>query len=60
VIRAAQDHRKILDEVLGFSQAAGFTVSGLMRSPLLGPKGNVEFLAWLTLEQEAGGQGPGY
>jgi hypothetical protein len=26
----------------------------LMRSPLLGPKGNVEFLAWLGLDQEGG------
>jgi 23S rRNA (cytidine1920-2'-O)/16S rRNA (cytidine1409-2'-O)-methyltransferase len=49
VIREAQDHLQILGEVLGFSQAAGFAVSGLIRSPLLGPKGNVEFLAWLTL-----------
>jgi len=56
VIRDAQDHRRILAEVLGFSQAAGFTVNGLLRSPLLGPKGNVEFLAWLTLGQEAEGQ----
>ena len=25
----------------------GFGVRGLLRSPVLGPKGNVEFLAWL-------------
>ncbi len=56
VIRDAQDHRQILQEVLEFSQAAGFALSGLMRSPLLGPKGNVEFLAWLTLGQEPEGQ----
>ncbi len=52
VIRDAQDHRQILQEVLEFSQAAGFALSGLMCSPLRGPKGNVEFLAWLTLGQE--------
>ena len=52
VIREAQDHRQILQEVLGFGLAAGFSLSGLIRSPLLGPKGNVEFLAWLTLGLE--------
>jgi len=52
VIRAAQDHRQILQEVLEFSQAAGFALGGLIRSPLLGPKGNVEFLARLTLGEQ--------
>ena len=27
----------------------GYTARGLLRSPLLGPKGNAEFLAWLSL-----------
>jgi len=58
VIRDAQDHRQILQEVLEFSQAAGFALSGLMRSPLRGPKGNVEFLVRLTLGQAEGGQAP--
>jgi predicted rRNA methylase YqxC with S4 and FtsJ domains len=36
--------------VLTFAQGQGFSVRGLMRSPLLGPKGNVEFLAWLGVD----------
>jgi hypothetical protein len=32
---------------LTFAQAHGFGVQGLLRSPVVGPKGNVEFLAWL-------------
>lgn len=48
VIRETQDQREILQGVLVFCQSAGFAVAGLIRSPLLGPKGNVEFLAWLT------------
>jgi hypothetical protein len=28
-------------------------VRGLLRSPLRGPKGNVEFLAWMDLTAEA-------
>ena len=34
-------------EVLAFAQAQGFGIGGLLRSPLLGPKGNTEFLARL-------------
>lgn len=44
-------HRRVLLEVLGFAQDEGYTVRNVMRSPLLGPKGNVEFLAHLTFPQ---------
>jgi len=49
VIRDAEVHRRVLQEVLEFAQAQGLGLCGLLRSPLLGPKGNVEFLAWLAL-----------
>ncbi len=49
VIRDPQVHRAILLDVLGFAQAQGYDVRGLLRSPVLGPKGNVEFLAWLEV-----------
>jgi 23S rRNA (cytidine1920-2'-O)/16S rRNA (cytidine1409-2'-O)-methyltransferase len=48
VIRNPQIHRQVLVDVLGYAQQIGYTANGLIRSPLLGPKGNVEFLAWLT------------
>jgi 23S rRNA (cytidine1920-2'-O)/16S rRNA (cytidine1409-2'-O)-methyltransferase len=47
VIRDPAVHRAVLTDVLTFTQSEGFGVRGLVRSPLLGPKGNVEFLAWL-------------
>ncbi len=47
VIRDPAIHQQVLWDVLSFAQAEGYQVRGLMRSPLLGPKGNVEFLAWL-------------
>jgi len=47
VIRDPLVHRQVLLDVLGFAQQEGYGVRGLIRSPLLGPKGNVEFLAWL-------------
>lgn len=49
VIRDAEVHRGVLHEVLAFAQTQGFGLRGLLRSPLLGPKGNVEFLAWLAM-----------
>ncbi len=51
VIRDPAVHQAILLDVLAFSQAQGFGLRGLLRSPVLGPKGNVEFLAWLAVEE---------
>ena len=48
VIRDPEIHRQVLREVLGFAQNDGYAVRDLMRSPLMGAKGNVEFLAWLN------------
>lgn len=47
VIRDPEVHRQVLGDVLGFAQNEGFGLLGLERSPLTGPKGNVEFLAYL-------------
>jgi 23S rRNA (cytidine1920-2'-O)/16S rRNA (cytidine1409-2'-O)-methyltransferase len=47
VIRDPAIHRQVLQEVLSFAQAQGYDIRGLLRSPLLGPKGNVEFLVWM-------------
>jgi 23S rRNA (cytidine1920-2'-O)/16S rRNA (cytidine1409-2'-O)-methyltransferase len=47
VIRDAGIHRRILTEVLDFASRNRFQIKGLIRSPLLGPDGNCEFLAWL-------------
>jgi 23S rRNA (cytidine1920-2'-O)/16S rRNA (cytidine1409-2'-O)-methyltransferase len=51
VIRDAAVHRQVLLDVLTFAQHDGFSLRGLIRSPLLGPKGNAEFLAWLGFEE---------
>lgn len=48
VVRDPEIHRQVLLDVLIFAEAEGFQIRGLIRSPLLGPKGNTEFLAWLV------------
>jgi len=47
VIRDPEIHKQVLLDVLGFAQKDGFQIRGLIKSPLLGPKGNAEFLVWL-------------
>jgi len=47
VIRDPEIHKQVLLDVLGFSEKEGFQIRGLIKSPLLGPKGNAEFLVWL-------------
>ena len=47
VIRDPQIHRQVLNDVLAYAQQEGFGIHGLIKSPLLGPKGNAEFLVWL-------------
>lgn len=51
VIRDPEIHRQVLLEILSFAEYEGFQIRGLIRSPLLGPKGNVEFLTWLGNEK---------
>ena len=45
VVRDPEVHREVLLNVLTFAESLGLRTAGLIRSPLLGPAGNVEFLA---------------
>jgi len=51
VIRDPDIHRRVLGEVLSYAQQIGYGVDGLAHSPLLGPKGNIEFLAYLIFSR---------
>ncbi|HSM24408.1 MAG TPA: TlyA family RNA methyltransferase [Anaerolineaceae bacterium] len=53
VIRNHEVHHKILCEIIGFSLDIGFQFEGLTLSPLKGPKGNIEFLCYLTYDENA-------
>lgn len=50
VVRDPEVHREVLLNVLAFAESLGLSIAGLIRSPLLGPAGNVEFLARLGKE----------
>ncbi|NCC34793.1 MAG: TlyA family rRNA (cytidine-2'-O)-methyltransferase, partial [Chloroflexia bacterium] len=47
VVRDPAIHRSVIRQVLGAANELGLTPRGLTRSPITGPAGNQEFLAWL-------------
>jgi 23S rRNA (cytidine1920-2'-O)/16S rRNA (cytidine1409-2'-O)-methyltransferase len=47
VIRDPKIHRQVLEKVIISAREEGFSILGLISSPLLGPKGNREFLLLL-------------
>ncbi|MCS6871239.1 MAG: TlyA family RNA methyltransferase [Anaerolineae bacterium] len=47
VVKSADVHRRVLSDVLDTARTEGLVPFGLIRSPLRGASGNVEFLAWL-------------
>ncbi len=49
VVRDKRVHRDVLRTILDSSRESRFHVRGLTRSPIKGPAGNVEFLAYLAL-----------
>lgn len=58
VIKDPRVHQSVLEDVLAFALGEGYGLRGLIVSPLLGAKGNTEFLAWLEYPA-ASGQAPG-
>jgi 23S rRNA (cytidine1920-2'-O)/16S rRNA (cytidine1409-2'-O)-methyltransferase len=53
IVRDTGVHRQVLQEVIGWSQEQGMPLAGLIRSPIKGSDGNVEYLAWLRQTAES-------
>jgi len=47
VVRDPAVHREVLEQFLRHAGDSGFTVLGLTYSPIRGPEGNIEYLAYL-------------
>lgn len=47
VVRNSDVHARVLEETVIFARTLGFAALGLTQSPIKGPAGNIEFLAWL-------------
>jgi 23S rRNA (cytidine1920-2'-O)/16S rRNA (cytidine1409-2'-O)-methyltransferase len=48
VVRDEEKHRQVVERVSLLAESLGLTVRGVTESPILGPKGNREFLIWLV------------
>ena len=53
VVRAPAVHAEVLREFLRYAPECGFGVRGLDFSPIRGPEGNIEYLAWLKKGAES-------
>jgi 23S rRNA (cytidine1920-2'-O)/16S rRNA (cytidine1409-2'-O)-methyltransferase len=47
VVRSPEEHARVLGEIQDSASAIGYQTVGITESPLLGPKGNKEFLIYL-------------
>jgi 23S rRNA (cytidine1920-2'-O)/16S rRNA (cytidine1409-2'-O)-methyltransferase len=47
VVRSQEEHREVVEDIKRAAMALGWRVKGLTESPLLGAKGNKEFLIYL-------------
>ena len=54
VVRDRAVHERVLNEMLEFFPAAGYTLTGLDYSPIREPEGNIEYLAHLKRGEHAG------
>jgi 23S rRNA (cytidine1920-2'-O)/16S rRNA (cytidine1409-2'-O)-methyltransferase len=53
VVRSADEHNRVIDEISRAAVNCGFRVLAVSESPLLGPKGNKEFLLHLKMNSLA-------
>lgn len=56
VVRAPETHAEVIRAVLGYVQENGLYAAGLAWSPIKGPKGNIEYLAYISTD--SGKEGP--
>ncbi len=53
VVRDPAVHREVLENFIASAGSLGFSVAGMSFSPVRGPEGNIEYLAWLKTEGES-------
>ncbi|WP_138415879.1 TlyA family RNA methyltransferase [Aquibacillus sediminis] len=56
IVREAKVHKQVLETMLEFIDKEGYSIEGLTHSPITGGDGNIEFLAYLTWNQQAEGK----
>jgi 23S rRNA (cytidine1920-2'-O)/16S rRNA (cytidine1409-2'-O)-methyltransferase len=54
VVREPEIHREVIEAVVYFAIEHGFNLKGLTFSPIKGPEGNIEYLAYLVKSTHSG------
>ncbi|WP_425807806.1 TlyA family RNA methyltransferase [Desulfitobacterium sp. Sab5] len=54
VVKDPDIHAQVIIQVLSEAEAHGFTIRGIEYSPIRGPEGNIEYLAWLAVQGDEG------
>jgi 23S rRNA (cytidine1920-2'-O)/16S rRNA (cytidine1409-2'-O)-methyltransferase len=54
VVRDPAVHRQVLQRILTWATQNSLSPQGLIRSPIKGPAGNIEFLAWMCKSDSDG------
>ncbi len=54
VVRDPKVHEEVIEGILAFAKQTGFFVFGLTGSPIKGPEGNIEYLAYLKKNADSG------
>ncbi|PIE31553.1 TlyA family rRNA (cytidine-2'-O)-methyltransferase [candidate division KSB3 bacterium] len=49
IVRSPEQHQRVIRDVSDYAEQVGFTVKGVIESPIKGAKGNTEFLLYLHL-----------
>lgn len=51
IIKDKEIHKKVVSDIISFSKNLGFEIKGATDSPIVGAKGNKEFLLYLTINK---------
>ena len=52
VVRDINTHKEVISSIVDFAFDTGFSVLGLDFSPIRGPEGNIEYLVYLSKDEE--------
>ena len=52
VVREKSTHREVIRKIMDYAQSIGFDLCALEYSPIKGPEGNIEYLAFLSKSEQ--------
>ena len=59
IVRSAEKHQQVLQEIRNYAENLGFLVKDVIESPIKGAKGNTEFLMYFVWNNKESKYDPG-